>query len=311
MGINLATEKGETTITKENFSDSLGALEQMLEPGMPVIIQNFSWNSLAYGGGRRNQNILFFSGGHVSKKGVFDLEKGKRNFSCVQVYKNDHESYRVINALSSELTNYTLAVPSNWTANQYNEGTFSRLGGVSWQSLHSAGTEKIFVGRNLLEQFPEAFRALQFARDAIRFELNPFYSHQNKLIHYEGEKINDEKEKQRTRETTRIACLRASANLLVRADHELTQEDSFFNVTEIGCSSKDLQRFREKGYPVEKQDCIVYEISHPYRAIAFVKTNNISFVGEVYVLPYNEQSEEIVKLAFSNDFVKKYYPFGR
>ena len=80
MGIELATSKGKSEINGENFAESMQRLENMLEPGTPVMFQKYRSNNLSMGGGRHAQRLLFFSGGKLSREGVFNLQKGKRNF---------------------------------------------------------------------------------------------------------------------------------------------------------------------------------------------------------------------------------------
>jgi hypothetical protein len=311
MGIELATSKGKSEINGENFAESMQRLENMLEPGTPVMFQKYRSNNLSMGGGRHAQRLLFFSGGKLSREGVFNLQKGKRNFSYVTINEKDSTSYQVVHHWQEALDNHRLSVPKSWTMRQYNEGTFSPAGPSEWNSFHSAGTEEIVVGDILTEKFPDAMHALRFGRDAVYFDLHSFYSMQSYLVTEIGDKgIRGEQESQRETQTHRIACLRACMNLINEAEREIGEYHNSVIAKHVGWFRDGTQRLRDGGHPVDDRDYLVQELSHPSRSVAFVKTGKGIKYGETYILPFSEKMDNIVELAFSEDMVRKHYPHG-
>ncbi len=308
--IKLTTILGRTRINKDNFAESMRSLEKILRPGTPIMFQNYHSSSLHFGG-RHAQRILFFSGGRLSKKGVFNLQKGRRNFCYAQISEKDPAAYDIIIQPDEELNGYNIKVPRSWTRQQYNEETFSPAGPHLFSSLHSEGTEQIIAKDSLARRFPDAMRALRFARDSVYFNLNSFYAVQNHEITEIGDTRPDcEQEKQRSLQTNRIACVRAVMNLLTEATREIEIHLESLVTHQIGWFSCRARSFRAQRYPVDDDDYLIQATSQPYKDVAFVKIGGGMFAGEIYVLPVSRDMDQLVERAFSADMVKKHYPHG-
>ena len=305
MGIEVATPKGKSEITEKNFSESIKTLEDILEPGTPVMLQNYDSSSLRRHSQRhKTTRWFFFSGGRINNSGHFNLQKGKRNFSCVRMSNDYINRYQIMHLRNKMSDTLEISSPKGWRTRQYNEGTFSPAGPQEWYSNHSSGTEKVVVGDTLEEQFPITMNALKFARDAFYFNLHPFYSNPNYLVTEMRDKgIRVERERQPSEQTNRITCLRACINLITEAEKELEVYREPVKARHLGC-------FRDRpAHPVEDTDYIIEELAYPGKKIAFVKTGKGS-LGETYILPFSDKNNEILELAFSEDMIKKHYPYG-
>jgi len=290
MRIELTTPEGKTEIKEENFVEYMQKLDNLLEPGIPVMFQKYTRNGLNGGKGKPTERILFFSEGHLNRaedlsiEGVFNLQKGKRNLSYVMNNKKDTTSYQIVHSWKKELDNYYL------------------------NPVHNTKIKEIVIGDILDEQFPDELRALRFAGEAVYFKLHPFYSNQNYLIKEIGDEGNHGKqETKRERQTHEIACLRASVNLLKEAERELGENKEALMVNQIGWFSQGTKNFGGDKYPIDDGDYLIY---HPNSIVAFVKTGKGVGYGETYILPVSEKMDEVVELAFSEDMVKEHYPYG-
>lgn len=307
MDMKLITKDGMSQITKENLNVSLKKLELILSKGTPVMFSNYFCADID--NRNRTQSYLFYSDGNVSLDGVFNIEKGKRNFSYLVVEEENPNSYQLIHYWQNELQNNKVSFPHVSKQNHYNENTFSRSGPSSWQTYEDRGTSQIIVGDILLEKFPEAINALNFAKDAVYFKLNSFYSNQNSLIRSNGDYKIKNQEGLRDAQTSQIALVRASLNLLNEA-RKTFNEYSSIQANQLGeYRDGSVQDFRKIGYPVNLEDYLIQEISHPHRNIALVKTNSVFQSGETYILPFKGMNR-VVGLAFCEEMIKKNYPHG-
>jgi hypothetical protein len=310
MRIKLITKEGESEITKDNFVESMQRLENMLKPGTPVMFQNFSWNDHPWGA-KYIDRILLYSGGKLSSEGIFNIQKGKRNYVYATISKDDPNSYRFVHQGDELLYNNGLVTPKTWTSRESNEGTFSSAGTVEWTSFHKAGTTQLVIGDILNEQFPNALNELNYVRDAIYFNLDGFYSVQNYLITEIGDiGPRGEKEQQRTDQTHRIACVRACVNLLGEVKREVEQINNPLIVNQTGWYRDGAEPLRKMGLPIDNQDYIVKELQYPGKIVAFIKVGKGIAFGETYILPHREEVEAMVERAFSEEIVARYYPHG-
>ena len=311
MGIELLVKEEKLEITKENFADSIKKIKKELEPGMPVMIHNYSHSSLSMSR-NSDRRYFFFSGGNLSEKGYFDIQKGSRNSGYIDMDKEKDDSYRI--ALKNEDdAGIFLSLPEFWTHEQYNEGTFSSSGPETWHSHHSAGTKTALVGRDLEDKFPGAFNALRFIMSSTRFQLPIPYARQEYLITEIGDSNLNHEEEKRDSLTHRIARVRAALNLLELAGSELKEFSDNLCARQVGWFHEGVQRFREKGYPVNSEDYLIFKCCNPNeeRNIAFLRTEGVQRYGEMFILPYNQGKEKLIEHAFSDENVNKLYPAGR
>ncbi|MCK4730437.1 MAG: hypothetical protein KAT28_03910 [Candidatus Aenigmarchaeota archaeon] len=294
MGIELITSEGKSEIDGENFIEYMQKLDNLLEPGTPIMLQKYT-NGLNKGRGRPAERILFFSEGNLNrdsngdlnKEGVFNLQEGKKNLSYVMINEKDQTSYQIVYSHKKELDNYNL------------------------NPIHNTRINEIIVGDILTEQVPDAMSALRFAGDAVYFDLHPFYSRQNYLIKEIGDQgICGEQETKRERQTHEIACLRASINLLKEAGREIGKYKGALVANQVGWFSDGTKNFGENKYPINAEDYLVHHPTYPNKMVAFVKTGKGVRYGETYILPVSKKMDDVVELAFSKDMIKEHYPHG-
>lgn len=247
----------------------------------------------------------------MDNDGIFNLQKGKRNHSYAIVSDKEPASYQLVRHKHERMDNHKANIPQSWTIKQYNEGTFSSAGPSEWHSSHRAGTSKIVIGKTLEEMFPDALKAIRFASDALYFDLHTFYSMPNYLVTEIGDEVKQSgSEILRTSVSHRLTCLRACMNLLNEANTEIGAYHNPVVANHVGWFHNGMNQLRADGHPVEGRDYLVRELSHPSRNIAFVKTEKSIIFGATYILPFNENVEKIVELAFSESMIKKHYPHG-
>ncbi len=306
MGIELVTAEGKTDVTEENFADSMQKLENMLKPGMPVLIRNYTHFNV-FSQPKHAREMLFFYGGELKwqgkRQGELTVQKGKRNFVVTFVNGASPEKYQIARSIYKKPTE-SFGVPHRWEEEVYNEGTFSPAGPSIWTTVHRAGTESIVVGDALNDRFPNAIRALRFAGDAVYFKLNGFYSGPN-IITEIGASATSEQGEQRDSLTRRMACLNAVMNLLKESERIVDPHHDnwrFMEAAQVGWYASTIQDELTAGYPVDKEDYCL--------GVAFVKVEKGIFPGEAYILPAREKMDELVELAFSEEMVRKHYPHG-
>ena len=312
--IELELQDKKIDINGKNYSEVMQTIDNIIEPGTPVLLQNFSWSGMGSGiPGKITKKILFLSGGHLSSQGVFNLEKGKKHHIYININininSNNQEDYRIVKCHNhGSLDQHKLKIPHSWTRDQHNEGTFSPAPPQNWKSSHKAGTEKLIIGDQLIEQYSDALFSLMFSRDAIKFNLNPFYGQPFYLVTEKD--INQNGEEKRKDIATRGVNLTACMNLIKKANKEINDYWDAITASQIGYFNEGVKRFREQKFPVDEKDYLIKELSHPRRTLGFIKINQGVIRGENYILPLNEKMEELTELAFSDEFVKKFYPYG-
>ena len=97
----------------------------------------------------------------------------------------------------------------------------------------------------------------------------------------------------------------AVLSLLREAKYEFISGVSF-NAEQFGTFSTGSESWRKHGHPVCDTD---YLISQGNTVYAYVKTGCGFNGGATYILP-TSKDEDLVERAFSDDFVKNYYPAG-
>jgi len=285
-------------ITREQFSTLPKRLTPVLGPGELVSV------SLP-GDGEYAQHVLFFSDGRLSDEGTFTVQRGKRNFSYVLVSQRNPCRYYLVTQERPELENFGTAVPLVG---------YNPLDGVSPLEMRNDKLiERVVVGDELAEEFPEAVDALRFARDAAHFNVPTYFEKQFSGLARNSEYAQQQRPQLREMQTCRMSCLRASLGLLDKAYVELNGEDgkamsgsAFMNApwTHWG-EIKDMV----EEHPISTRDSMVFRRDGSSRdALAFVKTGEGIVHGETYILPYTDAMEQVVDLAVSPAMIDKHYP---
>jgi len=284
MAIELITAEGAH---KLDFTELVQTLEALLKPGVPVMLKEYTLSDLWLRGGLHTKTALFISGGHLSKHGVFDIQKGNRNFSYVSFSGEDSASYKLVRNPNGTLDNYVLSPPETGAAPQYNEGSFSQAGPARWASFHSSGTSQIVIGDALTEQFPDALHALNFARDAIYFDLPPFYLVQGDLIMQIGDKYFGGL--QGEEQANELICLTACMKLIDKAGRKIEENYSYITMKQVGTLKDGESTLRRRGHPVDDLDYVAQKESLSRELVALIKVGKGSRPGETYIRPASEK----------------------
>jgi hypothetical protein len=281
-------------LTKENFSEKIKQLEELLVPGTPVMFHTYHKTDIGIGK-TYNNRLLFFSGGTLDSKGRFNVQKGKRNFCYVDLSELDPTCYRIVRQTDESLYN-KLEPHRSWEQQHYNENTFSRAGPSTWMTFPSKGTTEILIGDLVEEKYPEAIKALKFARDAVYFELPYFY-----------ESICPVSSTDEERHTTRkIMRLNITANLLEEAHEEIRKKITKNCRNSLTIWETGEIRAAHTNRPLLKEDYIVLESLHPSRVLAYIKVKGCN---GAYILPAKKFAK-VVEYAFSKENIGKFYPYG-
>ena len=153
-GIKVITNKEEFEVGKENLESSVKRIQKHLRLGTPVMVESWSYSSLAFASGHRTRRHLFFSDGRRLVDGKFSVKKGKFSGAYADCRGKDNmfELYTLTStgeyksfSIANKIEATQITTPHNWTAPQYNEGTFSPAGGISWTSRHGSGTSTIML----------------------------------------------------------------------------------------------------------------------------------------------------------------------
>ncbi|MBW2990214.1 hypothetical protein KY348_00755, partial [Candidatus Woesearchaeota archaeon] len=273
-GIKVIANKEEFEITKENLESSVKRLQTHLKKGTPVMVESWSYSSLIFGGGHKTKRHLFFSNGRKIEDDTFSVKKGKFSGAYADCRGKDNmfESYTLTSIggdnsinVSNKIKSAIITLPHNWTMPQYNEGTFSPAGGISWTSRHGAGTSKIMLGDKVRELFPKALNAVRFVQDGATFDLDVWYSMPGYLV--TSKEIPKEEEGNRIFESklSRFASLQAAFRLIKQAGWELKTCSSSLHVRQIGFFQDGVEYYRDElGYPVDEDDYVVDDMMHPH-----------------------------------------------
>jgi len=308
MGVILVTGEGEINIDFDNFGEAMQRLENMLDPGTPVMFQTSSSSDFMKGGS--SESLLFISGGKLSLDGFFNLQKGKRNFSYGSIDENGQNRFKLINNGGQTLNNCNLTASRNWLVDSCGkEDLFSGFGDRSF--FDNIKTNKIVIGDILNEQFPEEMRVLKFGRDSVYFNLHSAYSMQNSLVSSEErERLSDNEKYLIDKEDSKKMCLRACMNLINEAERQIGDYTNLVSARKVNLFVDKVQDLRMRGYPISEEDYFISQLSHPKNGIGFVKTGVGMQYGETYILPFSDKMDSVVEFAFSDENVGKFYPYG-
>ncbi|MFA5856302.1 MAG: hypothetical protein WC867_03025 [Candidatus Pacearchaeota archaeon] len=308
MGIKVIHDNCEFEIEKENFKESINHLERILENGIPVMVEEKNWTDLHFGY-RGTDRHLFFSDGNIIDNRLFS-RNGSRNRVYAYCFgeSNNFQTYQLAISLKESAK---LSLPKSWTRKQYNEGTFSPAGPVEWVSHHKGGTSMILLGKKVEEKYKEALDAIRFIEKGFSFVLDSIYSMPGHLVTSIGQSNNDREKKES--EYSKVAGLSSVRSLIEKSSRKLFQENiiespmDILNATQLGYWNSGSEHYRNDGYPVNDSDYLLHEIKYPHNRVAFVKVGKGSCYSNIFVLPY-KGFENIVELALSEEFSKKYFP---
>lgn len=325
----------EVPVDKQNYRESLKAIEAQLEPGMPVLMTNFESHDHFRHGRVRSEQILFFSDGTVvSEPEEIEIDGQIKKFECdmgklgIMGGKYNHiyailypeAGYRLVHGFSQ--TQKKITIPWSGSQPHYNENTFSPAGGSTEMVFSSGGTSDFEAGEQLAERFAEALAAIEFARDAINFTPPDAYFAAGSFITELGvNRKEQEAENSRLRKIETIAfALKVLRHALIISDmkrfnaakkrdnkklYDIPINDCSLGATQVAYyrDGKDGV-FSHDDHAVGPNDYIVAEAIGPhYRRIGYLKTA----VGGSYFLP-EKGMVKVVELAFSEDHVNSIYP---
>jgi hypothetical protein len=186
----------------------------------------------------------------------------------------------------------------------WNEGTFSPAGGQLFPQLQQGGTVEIVIGDSIRKDFPQAVGELEFARDAVQFELSSKYVSSDRIL-LSGD-IRTKKDA-RVQQFQRVTCVLAVKNLLEQAlkatDPSFNPRSDFVDIAEFAYWEKASMDAWRKKYPkihLNDTDFTIHRVKGDF--LAFLKIKNY----QTYILPVDTNA--LVDLAFSEEMVKKIYP---
>jgi hypothetical protein len=295
-GIRVTHSQGEFDIGRYNFQESLKRLEEILTPDTLVFIHDI-----------HKRKTIFFSDGTITYDSKFTIQKGKRNYSYVRVGDERAFDYRIASSderlMSSPITTW-LNEMSWWR----NGRTLVPIDEALFSDVYKNETAAIVIGDSLKNTFPEAIQALEFARDAMHFELSTIYvSGKRNSLYGENDNLKDIRERQ-TQRTVNVSAIKNLLELELRkTDQSFDPKYDYFNVIELGNCSESIMDIWRKKYPgigekMNKNDLVVYDNLKGVAA-AFLKLD----YGGAYILPVNG-NDQLIDSAFSEEMVKKIYP---
>lgn len=299
--------------TESAFLESMKKLEELLKPDTPVMVEKRTWEDNKTGDSVTK--TLLFSDGKLHPENKLMPRNLGRNRVFAQIYgeNNQSEDYRLVSCWLPEQDAAVLFPSRSWRALEENDGTFSPSGYTSWTSFHSARISQVMLGDKAREAFPKTLDAIKFAETSHHFTLHGFYSMPRYLVRLIGKK--DEDSRKRDSEASKLACVSAVRVLVEQAGKTkwkklgLERPYDTLHIDQIGWWKTGVENARKQSYPVEDEDFLIYELSHPSRRVCFVKTGRGCGYGDTYVLPCKESSG-VVDFALSDKFVKEYFPFG-
>lgn len=295
--------RASTEDNNGNFCASLEQVVSSLTPGMPVMLHTYRINDMV---SRSDSRKLFFSDGTFDRsRGIFGMQRGKRNYAFVDVGE-DGTPYRVVGG-SSPYDCIQVHTPNFWVSTDINEGTFSNAGPSEIVSFHEKGTPEIALGQEVVDRFPDALQALTFGGDAVYFELPSTYAMPSYLITNVGDSRKIEEERKSA--MSKLARVRAAMVLLEGASAEGIAPVQWLTATQVGWFRDGVKMFRDRGFPVAAEDYLLREHHHPQRNIAIVKPQG-EIYGSTFILPYRDELGPVVEAAFSPERVKTIYPRG-
>ncbi|PJA22821.1 hypothetical protein COX58_01115 [archaeon CG_4_10_14_0_2_um_filter_Archaea_38_6] len=277
-----------------NFAeDTPQNLEELLSPGVPVLVETTS----TYNYNTKIIKHLFFSNGKMDKN-YFIAQEGEKN----TVYASLSEKSYTLHICKE--SNKCIEYKDAWyyKHENSNEGTFARSGGTTlWISKSYGGTD-VKIGEELKEEFSEVLLAIEFAQKSYVFNVSHFY-HPDNFISIKKYSNNGE--------VRNHTLLSFAFKLLEKANKELNlffpdRSDDFSDLVLLTKHDSIMEHQRKEGYPITDKDFIIRpRYTGPY--LGFLKAG-FGSSGEVFAMPTKE-GEEVFKLAFSPEDIKKYFPF--
>ena len=298
--------EGVTTETYDDFRDYVRDINDIIEPGMPVVlkkIQNYNqFYSRKRGLKESYKKFLFISDGSINSDGLFNIQKGEQNYSSLLFGEGGLMDYTIVNFKTPELYGGVLSVPKDDIEISVEKDS-SINDKIKWtstiKSQNTTTIDSISMGDISERLYSDALDALHFARDAVYFNLDPFYFSSHPMVR----RIDDSKTKMS--EAREFVCLSAVLSLLHDAKHKHNGGVSFV-ANQLGTFSTGSESWQKHGHPVCDTDYLIQQGNTVY---AYVKTGCGFNGGATYILP-TSKDEDLVERAFSDDFVKNYYPAG-
>lgn len=315
--VKIITNKETFDISNKTIEQDLRRLNDLLTPNIPVMIENSYHNSASRRIGAKITKTIFFSNGEISQDGYIASKNNDKKtvHATANISEKDEEkieTYKLHQNTSPKICKISTGFYSTQT--QYNEGTFSPAGASQWETNSSGGTNEIWIGDKVKEQFPKTLNAILFAEDGYLLEIPTFYSMPGYLV--KQLKLSNDEQDKISSYASDLVCATAAKNLIQQAGRQIgklgeKQEipalKNSLEITQAGWWRNSPDSFIKDGYPVDCEDYVIHELGYPGRVVGFVKTGKATPWGTTFTYPA-KWNKEICDLAFSQEFVNKYYP---
>jgi hypothetical protein len=280
--IDIVIGREKLSYRKRELDNALDYLSSTLEPNTPVLIRNSSWIRKGHREEKKSE-VLFFSDGTITSDFKFGILGGLRNSTYLEI---DNDARKVIGTSSDTLDKFIVPYAN-----------FRRAENIGIPGVRNslivekgAGTSSIVLGAEPLNLFPEEYRAIKFAGNAIYIDTNKL-----KLkSQVQSENLtNDERES---------ICIDAVLNLIENAgdfflsgeSDENSRKLNAFKISSLKNNSKNVcDRFdsHPEDYIIRKSgDCDMW--------LGIMKLDK-RYYGDVLVLPINK-FDKILETAFEN-----------
>ncbi|MFA5797063.1 MAG: hypothetical protein WC916_03455 [Candidatus Woesearchaeota archaeon] len=322
--IKLITTQGTSSITKDNFSESLEKIVKMLTPGTPVMFDGYAKTTRSGPFPAHDvKKYLFYSDGTVTPDGGFRFQEGKRTDLYVAFTRKDNPEQYILNIISRDRSlPQKILIPHS---------------DIEGGALVGEGTTEIIIGGNLRLQYGNAMNAMDFARNAINVVLDnsyvtfaPIYHTREKFngprkefeslrkkfggskeeFEAASKKFNGFKEEFEKFEKnfTEYALVTAARNLLLEARVQ-NKKPAGIEIVPLERYYLDSQKNLIEKYALDINDFVIRgpDGTGKNADIAILKIAHRLFPGQLFVLPAQDM-DEFVESAFSEQAVAAYYP---
>jgi hypothetical protein len=280
--IDIITDREKVSFRKHELDDAFREISNSIKPNVPILIKNRSWIRQGH---RKEENtdIMFFSDGTINKDFKFGILGGKRNNAYLEI---GVDSQKIVGTEFDTIDKFI--VPYNFRRAE-NIG----IPGVRTSLIaeKGAGTTSVIIGEELLKSFPEEYRAIKFAGNAIYFDSNKLQL-----------KSRLEKVEHAGDEASESISIDNVLKLIANAENTIYKSElSTFKVSTLNAYSKILCNMHNSA----PDDYIIKKAGDVEMWLGIMKIDRTDF-GNILVLPIN-QSDGIIEKAFSLNNIDKNY----
>ena len=174
-------------ITKDNVDHLLPSLEQLIQPGKPIMVEQVERRNLS----KTTTKHLFYSDGTFKDK-KFVSKKGKKQsvYATCDCELNLFNNYNLVACWQENQEVTKLVMPWSHKGTEIRENTFSPAGPSLESTFSSGGTKTIILGDDVYDLFPDTLNSIKFAEGSYKFNLDPFYSSPGNCVDQAG--LNNE-----------------------------------------------------------------------------------------------------------------------